>query len=230
MKKQSTEEKVYLRIRRAITARQLPPGQQLIENTISAQLGISRSPVRNALQRLAQEGYVKMIKNRGAFVANPSREEMQQAYSLRKLLEKTAAEQAVGKMAAADFRLLRDIVEAEKLALQKDDPLRYLDLNKQFHMHIAGHAGNRLLAEFIERLINETNIYVILFDSFFIEHSYQPRGTSDHLAIIRHLEEQDVPALLEAIDSHFDNAVEGTKKRANSYKNLDQLFGSSENP
>lgn len=230
MKKQSSEEKVYLKIRSAIAAREIAPGQQLIENTISAHLGISRSPVRNALQRLANEGFVKIIKNRGAFVANPTHQEMHQTYTMRRLLEKYALEEAAARMTPVDFTLLRELVEAEKVALQNDDSIGYLDINKEFHMHIAKRSESRFLIEFIERLINETNIYVILFDSFFIEKSYRPRGTESHLAIISLLEKKNIPDLLEAMDIHLNSAMESTTKQENPYKNLDAVFNEIQKP
>jgi DNA-binding GntR family transcriptional regulator len=95
MKKVSMEENVYNHIKKAILARKLAPGKQLVENNLSNSLGVSRTPIRNAIKRLSIEGLVDIIPNRGAFVTNPTKEEMIQAYELRAKLEYIAVCQAM---------------------------------------------------------------------------------------------------------------------------------------
>ncbi|WP_240452279.1 GntR family transcriptional regulator [Virgibacillus sp. YIM 98842] len=220
----TVEEIVYHKVKDAIIHRQLAPGQQLVESTISEQLKISRSPIRNALKHLADEGFVNLVKNKGAFVSNPTREEMLQAYDLRKELEKMAAVRAMYHLTEKDFLILTDIVEEEKKVLGKNDLVGYTETNKKFHMYIASRSGNYFLPEFIEKLINQTNIYVILFDSFFIEEAYQPLGTKGHLNIIRLLKNRQPDLLREEIDKHFSDAMDSTSQQPSSYKSLDSIF------
>src|SRR4051812_18027307 len=106
MKKVSVEQQVYDQIKLAILARKLAPGKQLVEFNISNTLGVSRTPIRNAIKKLSLEGLVDIIPNRGAFVTSPSKNEVIQAYELRSNLEYLAASKAMDSMTEADFLMI----------------------------------------------------------------------------------------------------------------------------
>jgi len=220
LKKNSAEYNVYQEVKNAIIHRRLAPGQQLTESIISEHLKVSRSPIRNALKTLADEGYVNLIKNRGAFVANPTKEEILQAYDLRKELEKMAAVRAMNHFEEKDFEALYNLIEEEKGRLTEGDVYGYVKSNKSFHMYIANRSNNLFLPEFIEKLINQTTIYIILFDPFFTRRSYKPLGTQGHLKIIHYLKTKQEGKLIETVDQHFQETIESLSQKESIYRGL----------
>lgn len=221
--KKSLKQSVYTTLKNAILTRKLPPGKQIVENVISESLNISRTPIRSAIDLLAADGLVEIIPNKGAFVINPSLDEVLQAYELRKELEIMAVQKALDSLAEKDFAEMEQIVASEKEALYCKDLRTYVEANESFHLAITKKCGNVFLNEFMEKLINQTSIYLILFDIFFEDNSPQPYGYKEHLEIIELMRQKDRGALRESLAKHFDNAIESLDVRA-EYEELDEIF------
>ncbi|MFD1037283.1 GntR family transcriptional regulator [Virgibacillus byunsanensis] len=223
MEKQSIKQVVYNTLKESILNRKLPPGNQLVENTISSRLNVSRTPIRSAINQLATEGLVEIIPNKGAYVINPTIDEIIQAYNLRKDLEIMAIEKSINSFNQDDFLEMETIIKEEKEAIFNTDVSWYLKANQNFHMAIAKKSGNKFLVEFIEKLIQQTSIYLILFDIFLEESSPQPYGYKEHLEIIELLKQKDLTQLRECFHNHFDHAVNSLDVRK-EYRGLDGLF------
>ncbi|GIN22222.1 MAG TPA: GntR family transcriptional regulator [Bacillus bacterium] len=221
--KKSLKQSVYTTLKDAILARKLPPGKQIVENVISESLNISRTPIRSAIDLLAADGLVEIIPNKGAFVINPSLDEVLQAYELRKELEIMAVQKSLDSLAETDFAGMEKIVTLEKEALYSKDLRTYVKANESFHLAITKRSGNIFLNEFIEKLINQTSIYLILFDIFFEENSPQPYGYKEHLEIVELMREKNVEALKKTLERHFDNAIKSLDVQTD-YEELDEIF------
>ena len=135
--KKSMEQMVYETLKNAILNRTLAPGTQLIESTISEKMKVSRTPIRNAIKDLALEGVVTIIPNRGAFIIQPSVEEIVQAFRMREELECTAIKFGLDKIEKDDIEKLNNIIEEEFKALRDRNIFEYLAMNKEFHMMLA---------------------------------------------------------------------------------------------
>ncbi|RTZ53768.1 GntR family transcriptional regulator [Bacillus sp. SAJ1] len=186
----SLKQRVYQHIKEAIFQRKMTPGFQLIETDISKQLQVSRTPIREAFQQLAKEGLVDMIPYRGAYIANPSHEEIKDICHARAVIESAAAEIAIGHITPKDIMLLQELVEKEELASYKKDIEQYLSINKQFHLSIVQKANNQYFSEFAETLLDKTNIYLIFYDQFF-DHDNNlqiAQSPNEHRRIIQLLE------------------------------------------
>lgn len=221
--RQSIKHIVYSKLRESILTRKLAPGKQLIESTISKKLNVSRTPIRNAIDLLAEEGLIELIPNRGAFVINPTVDEILQAYTLRKELEILAVKTAINHLQDNDFAEMENFIKMEREALYKKDIITYLEANHEFHMAIAKKCGNRFLIEFIEKLINKTSVYLILFDVFFEENSPQPYGYKEHREIIQLLKQKKNKEVESYLSRHFDNAINSLDIHT-EYKNLEDIF------
>lgn len=221
--KQSMKTSVYMTLRNAILGRKLPPGKQLVEQTISSKMRVSRTPVRSAIEMLASEGLVEIVPNKGAFVINPTVEEIQQAYQLRTELEILAAEMATNRLSERDFFEMEAIIQSEKEAIFNKDVQNYINANVKFHMAIIKSCENKFLIEFAEKLLRQTSIYLILFDIFFDETSPQPYGYKEHLEIVRLLKEKDIKELKKALTKHFENAITSLNVES-GFKELDTIF------
>lgn len=225
MEKQSMEHYVYNHIKAAILARKLAPGKQLVENSISTALGVSRTPIRNAIKKLALEGLVEIFPNKGAFVTSPSKEEIIQAYELRANLEYLAASKAMNTMTDSDFLEIERIIEDEVMVLSDNkNAEKYIHTNKTFHIAITKKCNNKFLNEFIERLINQTNIYLILYDEFFSVPGQKPYGPNEHQNIIDLMRKKDAANLKTTLDNHFKHAINTVASGYNGYKELDEIF------
>ncbi|PAV30841.1 GntR family transcriptional regulator [Virgibacillus profundi] len=220
---QSIKQFVYNKIKEAILTRKLPPGKQLVEHTISRNLNVSRTPIRNAIDMLDSDGLIEIIPNRGAFVINPSIDEILQAYHLRKELEIMAVGMSINNLQKEDFIQMEGFIKEENEALHKKDVIKYLEANQNFHMAITKKCGNRFLIEFVDKLISRTSVYLILFDVFFEVNAPQAYGYKEHLEIIQLLKQKKNKDVENYLSKHFNNAIKSLDVQT-EYKDLDSIF------
>ncbi|MEU9351167.1 GntR family transcriptional regulator [Streptomyces griseoloalbus] len=140
-------DRVYEALLELITTRALQPGQHLVESELAGHLGVSRQPVREALQRLNTEGWVDLRPAQGAFVHEPTEEEADQLLTVRTLLEAEAARLAASNADSAGIEVLEAILAEGLEAVDADDVDAAVALNARFHAKIMDLAGNAVLAE-----------------------------------------------------------------------------------
>ncbi|AGP54127.1 GntR family transcriptional regulator [Streptomyces rapamycinicus] len=140
-------ERVYEALLELITTRALRPGQHLVESELAGQLGVSRQPVREALQRLNTEGWVDLRPAQGAFVHEPTEEEADQLLTVRTLLEAEAARLAAAGADEAGVAALEDLCAKGERAVLDDDVDGAVAANAEFHAKVMELAGNAVLSE-----------------------------------------------------------------------------------
>ncbi|MEQ8148226.1 GntR family transcriptional regulator [Streptomyces sp. OP7] len=140
-------DRVYEALLELITTRALRPGQHLVESELAGHLGVSRQPVREALQRLNTEGWVDLRPAQGAFVHEPTEEEADQLLTVRTLLEAEAARLAASNADSKGVRALEEILAEGVAAVEADDVDAAVALNARFHAKVMELAGNAVLAE-----------------------------------------------------------------------------------
>ncbi|MER6736041.1 GntR family transcriptional regulator [Streptomyces puniciscabiei] len=140
-------DRVYEALLELITTRALQPGQHLVESELAGHLGVSRQPVREALQRLNTEGWVDLRPAQGAFVHEPTEEEADQLLTVRTLLEAEAARLAALDATAEKVGALVELCAEGERAVAADDVDRAVVLNAAFHAKVMELAGNAVLAE-----------------------------------------------------------------------------------
>ena len=171
---------VLERLRALILTGEYGPDERLIEEQLAERLGVSRTPVRQALTMLEAEGLVEITPNRGATVCSFSIEDVWDIYDLRAVLEGHAARRAAGRIERRELERLRELArEMEGLPGQFDDheeEIRALvALNQEFHGTIVEASRNRRL----ERLINRTVEIPLMFKAFYWYTSHE-RTISNH--------------------------------------------------
>src|SRR5882672_2615588 len=142
----------YDRILRAVVQGDYEPGDRILEDEIAGQLSISRTPVREALRRLEDEGILVHEPHRGMTVAKLDFQMVQELYSVRDLLEGAAAARAARYATDADMALLEDLAEREPLAARSSATMAAH--NAQFHQAIYAAAHNRYLLKTLNVLAN----------------------------------------------------------------------------
>lgn len=140
-------ERVYEALLELITTRALRPGQHLVESELAGLLGVSRQPVREALQRLNTEGWVDLRPAQGAFVHEPTEQEADQLLSVRMLLEAEAARLAAAHSTPAGIAALEELCTKGEQAVAADDVDLAVATNAAFHAKVMELAGNVVLAE-----------------------------------------------------------------------------------
>jgi DNA-binding GntR family transcriptional regulator len=159
---------VLERLRALILTGEYGPDERLIEEQLAERLGVSRTPVRQALTMLEAEGLVEIAPNRGAAVCSFSIEDVWDIYDLRAVLEGHAARRAAGRIEMPELERLRELTGGmEGLAgrfVDHEEEIRALvALNQEFHGTIVEASRNRRL----ERLINRTVEIPLMFKAFF---------------------------------------------------------------
>jgi DNA-binding GntR family transcriptional regulator len=150
----------YAQVRAAIVENRYPPGQRLIEQRIAAELGLSRTPVREALRMLEAEGLVVSERNRGAMVRPLSSTEVVDLYGLRIRLEAYAVELATARMTEAELGDLVDAAEAfgevsRSADLESVEGVRRLhEANRRFHDGILAGARHHRLSSMLARTVD----------------------------------------------------------------------------
>lgn len=161
--------RVLERLRHLILTGEYGPNERLIEEQLAERLGVSRTPIREALTMLEAEGLVEIAPNRGAMVASFGVEEVWDIYDLRAVLEGYAARRAADRIKGAELGRMRELtVEMEGLSdrgfAQHEEEIRLLvTLNNEFHGIIVEASRNRRL----RRLIRRTVEVPLVFKSFF---------------------------------------------------------------
>jgi DNA-binding GntR family transcriptional regulator len=133
-------------IRTAILRGDLPPGGRVKQEDLAAQLGVSREPVRHALQVLQREGLVQAQPNRSALVAPLDRQVISDVYELREALETTAVA-ALARRPSFDVRPLRSLIARGRAAVRQRDLPALIDLDMSFHTSLYEAAGNAVIVE-----------------------------------------------------------------------------------
>ena len=137
--------RVYHRLEADILSGKYQVGSALTELALSADLGVSRTPVRAALARLEQEGLVRLIPNKGAVVLGISPEDLCDIYRMRMRLEGLAAARAAERRSEQDARRLSEIVELSEFYVARGDAERLRDLDSNFHEAVYLASGSRML-------------------------------------------------------------------------------------
>lgn len=144
----------YEAIRTGIRMGHIPPGTRLHEHELAAQLGTSKTPVREALGRLVADGLAATSGKTGVYVTRLSNDESVDLYEARGIIEPPLARLAAERASDDDVVMLQESLSAFEAALDADDVDSLMELDSQFHELVASIAGNRMLAQARERLDN----------------------------------------------------------------------------
>jgi DNA-binding GntR family transcriptional regulator len=160
----SLSEHVYVSLRRQIMKGELPPDCRLIVLNIAKTFGVSQAPVREALERLKQEGLIVGKANKGSVVSEITPKEIRDIYELRQLIEGHALRETMKDMTAKDIGYLEQIVRSMRLSVDENDPYRLVELDMAFHGYFYERSGNALFLDIwngiktkIMRFISVTN-------------------------------------------------------------------------
>ncbi len=158
-KSKSLEEQVYSQLEEEILCGLHKKGESLTEMSLSDRLGVSRTPVRSALHRLADDGLVEIIPNKGAVVVGITIDDLIDTYRIRMRLEGLASSMAAGKLSEEDRRALEESVELAEFYMGRQDTEQLKELDTSFHSTIFRASGNRMLYRILSELHRNIRTY-----------------------------------------------------------------------
>lgn len=196
-------EEVAELVRERIFAREIEPGAWIDEIRIAEELGISRTPLREALKVLAAEGLVTMKVRRGAYVTEVSERDLREVYALLSLLESDAAGEVARR--ASDEELLELQALHAELEAATQERQRFFAINEQFHMRLLEIAGNRWRDQVVVdlRKVMKLNRQASLFKVGRVQESL-----AEHRALMEALVRRDAVLSVKRMQAHFANGLE----------------------
>ena len=195
-------QEVAERLREQIFNRELEPGSWIDEQKLTAELGISRTPLREALKVLAVEGLVTMKVRRGAYVTEMSTDDVHQVYHLLALLESDAAGEVARNASPEDLAQLRAL--HDRLEREVHQREFFFATNEAFHIQLLTIAGNRWRQQIVAdlRKVMKLNRHHSLFKQGRPEESL-----TEHRALMAALERRDGALATRLMRAHFDSGL-----------------------
>ena len=141
----SLPQDLFHKLRDDILQNKIKPGEKLTEQRICQEYQVSRTPVREAFQKLELDGLIEIIPNRGAFVIGLTRQDIEDMYELRSAYEAIAVKWAIDRMTAEEFEDMQEAFELMEFYTMKQDPVKMLAMNTRFHQIIYNGTKNRML-------------------------------------------------------------------------------------
>lgn len=194
-----SEAVIRARILEAIFERRLPPGEKLTEDRLGELFAVSRTVVRQALARLAQDGIVEHHPNRGAFVAAPSRAEARHVMAARAVVEPEVARLAACSCGAGGTARLRDHLVQEDAARTGGDRAALVRLTGEFHVVMAEIAGNPVFERLVTELQALSSLAILLYARG--EHASCP--PHEHAGIVAAIEARDAEEASRLMREHI---------------------------
>lgn len=165
MKQGNPADIVYDYIKNQIVTKAIYPGTHIVEEDLVRETGVSRTPVRSALMRLAYDGLIQQQPNRGAVVAKPSATDLRQVYEARAVLEVGAFRAAVHRRSDESVLQMEQNLQKQQDLTNRFNMTEYVRLNREFHWIITMEAQNAYYEKYLNELQNKVATYLLFWDS-----------------------------------------------------------------
>ena len=199
---QSSGAIAYDKLLESLRSGTYTPGDRLREEEVSEALGLSRTPVREALRRLESDGIVEHRPRIGAVIRSLSHTEVVELYEMRLVLERTAAEMAAKHGSSAEFDTLDEL--NDRIATERETPSLGASINQDFHLCLYRAARNRFLLE-ASRALN--NSLLLLGPTTYTDEDRIDVVVGQHRDIVNALREGDAEAAGVAAEAHLQTSL-----------------------
>ena len=196
---------VFNTLRQAILRGELKPGERLMEIQLANKLGVSRTPIREAIRKLELEGLVLMIPRKGAEVAEITEKSLRDVLEVRRALEELAVQLACEKITKEEICELERVAKEFQQVVNSSDITEIAEVDVCFHDIIYTATDNQKLIQLLNNLREQMYRYRVEYlkrDGVF------PQLIAEHEAIIRHIENNEKEKATEVMCRHIDNQVE----------------------
>ena len=196
---------VFNTLRQAILKGELKPGERLMEIQLANKLGVSRTPIREAIRKLELEGLVLMIPRKGAEVAEITEKNMLDVLEVRKALEELAAQLACERITEEGLAELKAAAKEFEQVLKTNDVTKIAEADVKFHDVLYLSTDNQRLVTLLNNLREQMYRFRV---EYLKKEEYHPLLLEEHKKIIEAIESHDQAEVNNIIDLHIDNQME----------------------
>ena len=202
---QSLGGQIFTRIRDDILSGNYTPGEELKEATLGKQLGVSRTPVREALRQLDLEGLVEIAPNRGAKVIGISRKDVEDIYHMRARLEGLAARKAAEQIKEEELAELEEVILLSEFHVKKPESKQMVRLDGRFHEIMYRASGSRML----EHVLTDFLHYVKMARSHSVKTEHRAQeSVKEHKRILEAIRQRDGDLAEQLANEHIQHVIE----------------------
>ncbi|WP_298826999.1 GntR family transcriptional regulator [uncultured Planococcus sp.] len=203
IKQATLADQAYEYIKKMIITGKLKPGQELPEEKLALELGISRTPLREALKRLAVDALIELRKPRPAIVAAFTFQDVKEIMELRRLLEIYGLENLSKADQQPVMQELKKNIKRQFQAVKTQNVVEFMDLDQEFHSFLYQNHGNNRLKEMIKGINSGGSRAFLLLSDTAADSAKKAYG--EHLSIIQAIEEGDMGKAKQQLAIHLDN-------------------------
>lgn len=204
-KNPSIREQVLEQMRELIISNAIPSGDRLYEEKLAAELGVSRTPVREALHALEREGFLESIPRVGYMVKTPSLDEFEEIIEIRKALEALTAIWAAHRLDKAIMDEIQDNLDQSAKAVNKNKIDKFMELNEEYHEIIDRASGKQRICEMNRNL----RAYIYFFrirES--LDKKLVQKALDDHIKLFKAMKNKDEDTIRKVVDLHMEGIKE----------------------
>jgi len=201
----SLKDKAYDAIKSAILSLKLKPGEPLVESELARQLGISKTPVRDALLELEREGFVTKVLFKGTYVTEVTLKDVREIFQLRAVLEGLAARLAAPLFSPQEVEQMAENLTAAEAALAEGNLALCSERGKRFHDAIINKADNQRLTLIIRNLDDHVQRFRLLSDQI---SGRLNKSVREHRRILEALRQRDPAAAEQAMRDHLSSVLQ----------------------
>jgi DNA-binding GntR family transcriptional regulator len=201
--------KAYHQLKRRIIDLRFRPGEILMVQSLAKELGISRTPVREALVRLQQEGFVEEAEGKKFKVSEITLKSILELHEIRELMEGHAVKRVAKNRTGAQVDELRELTKRMEQALGVRDPDLFFEADLEFHAKLIRFCGNRALQDLAVQLTEK--IQRVRFLTLYV-HRRLEETIDEHGKILDGIEAQDPRSAQKALSTHLQNVKKGVEK------------------
>lgn len=195
---------VFNTLRQAILRGELKPGERLMENQLANKLGVSRTPIREALRKLELEGLVNMVPRKGAEVADITEKSLRDVLEVRKALEELSVQLACEKITEEEIEELKRVAERFKDTLDDQDVTKIAEADVAFHDVIYTATDNQKLILLLNNLREQMYRYRV---EYLKKEEAYPQLIAEHEELIDNISKRNKEEATRIMCEHIDNQV-----------------------
>jgi len=209
IKKNTLHEEIVNNLKDMIMAGEIKEGDKINENELCVFMGISKTPLREALRVLSAEKIIKLVPNKGSYVCKPTIEEIKEMFDVMSVLEGICARTATGKMTDSNFARLEKLHEKLEESFQRRDQKNYIKFNNVYHIFLQEVAGNETLNQIIYGLRQKILLY--RFKSLNLPGRFE-ESIQEHRELLKVFQERDPEKAEILIKTHLKNQSYAVEK------------------
>lgn len=216
------EQEMYQAIKQAIMEQKMRPNMQLVEEALAESFGVSRTPVRNVVRRLAAEKLVTIIPYKGAFVSCPTIDEARQVFEMRRVIEVAIVHKVCASLTDEQYQLLASLIQEEHEAQHGGRIFEAIRITGDFHLRLAEASGNSYYYRYLEELVSLSYVIIALYGE------QKTKCCDDHQLILNAIRQGNVNRAEQLMLEHL-NEIEQALRFEEQYErplSLTDIFAS----